>query len=66
MQPVPDLVGGVGVSLPLIAGYQDSPGGHTHKTGSAEPLPDVAHTARLFAEPHGLRLLRVLTWTRPR
>jgi hypothetical protein len=43
MQAVPDLVGRVGVSFPLIAGYHHSPGNDAGDTGQADPLPNVAH-----------------------
>jgi hypothetical protein len=43
MQPGPDLVGGVGASFPLVAGYQHSPGDDAGDTGQTDPLPNVAH-----------------------
>jgi hypothetical protein len=43
MQAVPHLVGRVGVSFPLIAGYQRSPGDDARDAGQADPLPNVAH-----------------------
>jgi hypothetical protein len=43
MQAVPNLVGRVGISLPLVTGYQRSPGDDAGDTGQADPLPNVAH-----------------------
>ena len=43
MQAVADLVGRVGASFALVAGYQRSPGDDAGDTGQADPLPNVAH-----------------------
>jgi hypothetical protein len=43
MQPVPDLVGGVGAPLPLITRYHRTAGDNSGDTGQADPLPNAAH-----------------------
>lgn len=44
MQTGPDVIGGVGVTPPLIAGDQDTGGCDSNDTGQADQLPYVAHT----------------------
>jgi hypothetical protein len=44
MQPVTDLVGGVGASLPLIARYHRTAGDNSGDTRQADPLPNAAHS----------------------
>lgn len=61
MQSGPDLVGRVGVSLPLITDYQYSPGCDTDETGHSKPFPHVAHGVRLFTNMQPPRLPRVLS-----
>jgi len=43
MQPGPDLVGGVGAPLALVAHDQGATGDHAGDTGQADPLPNTAH-----------------------
>jgi hypothetical protein len=43
MQPVPDLVGGVGASFPLIPRYRRAAGDNSGDTGQPDPLPNAAH-----------------------
>lgn len=43
MQPGADLVGCVGASLALVAGYQHATGDHPGDTGKPNPLPNATH-----------------------
>ena len=44
VQPRPDVVGGVRISLPLIPRHQRATGDDACDTGHANPLPDAPHT----------------------
>jgi hypothetical protein len=39
MQPGPNIFGGIGIALALIAGDEHSTGDHTGDTGQSDPLP---------------------------
>lgn len=41
VQAGPDVVGGVGPALPLVAGQHRTTGGDTRETGKSEQLPEA-------------------------
>ena len=43
VQPGPDVIGGVGISAPLIARDQRATSDDTGDTGQSNPLPDAVH-----------------------